>query len=72
MKLGKNVFTETRYTDGYFKINIQKHNNTVLGATITTPDDDMIAVKSVNKLKDLSELLQGLISDWEEVCTVVK
>lgn len=65
MKLGKNVLTETRYTDGYFKITIQKYNNTVQGVTIKTPDDFDIVLKSIDKLKDLAELLGGLLSDWD-------
>lgn len=64
MKFGKNVMTETRYTDGYYKVSIQKYNNTVQGVNIETPED-IIMVKSVNKLKDLAELLDGLLRDWD-------
>lgn len=72
MKLGKNVLTETTYTDGYFKIRIQKFNNTVQGVTIKTPEDFDIALKSVNKLKDLVELLDGLLRDWDADGTAAK
>ena len=65
MKLGKNVVTETMYTDGYFNIRIKKFNNTVQGVTIETSEDYDIYLKSVNKLKDLAELLDGLLRDWD-------
>ena len=65
MKFGKNVVTDTRYTDGYFKVIIQKYNKTVQGVVINTPEDDVIEMKSINKLKDLADLLDGVLKDWE-------
>lgn len=64
MKFGKNVVTDTVYTDGFYKVSIQKYNNTVKAVTIGTPDD-VIVVKSVNKLEDLAELLDGLLRDLD-------
>ena len=72
MKFGKNVFTDTKYTDGYFNIIIHRFNKTVQHVTITTPDEDVIELKSIRKLKDLSEMLLATISDYEADGTVAE
>lgn len=64
MKFGKNVVTDTKYTDGYYKVTIQRYNTTVQQVSIETPED-IIVLKSLRKLQDLSELLYGLIKDWD-------